>query len=310
MATTKKEQPQQEDRITIRIAAPEVIKSWSHGVVKKAETLNYRTLKPEKDGLFCERIFGPVRDWECNCGKYKGIKFKGITCDRCGVTVTRSSVRRERMGHIELACPVTHIWFYKAVPSRLSALMQISLRDLEKLIYYEEYVVIDPGDTPLKKKEFLSEDKYQEALVKYGGAFKAKIGAEAVREFLKEIDLGSLCKKLRKDMEKATPAGTNAKKIAKTLKIVEDFKISGNKAEWMVLDVIPVIPPDLRPLVPLEGGRFATSDLNDLYRRGINRNNRLKKLMDLKAPEIIIRNEKRMLQESVDALLDNGRHGR
>ncbi|HQP12883.1 MAG TPA: DNA-directed RNA polymerase subunit beta', partial [Candidatus Omnitrophota bacterium] len=289
---------------------PEVIKSWSHGVVKKAETLNYRTLKPEKDGLFCERIFGPVRDWECNCGKYKGIKFKGITCDRCGVTVTRSSVRRERMGHIELACPVTHIWFYKAVPSRLSALMQISLRDLEKLIYYEEYVVIDPGDTPLKKKEFLSEDKYQEALVKYGGAFKAKIGAEAVREFLKEIDLGSLCKKLRKDMEKATPAGTNAKKIAKTLKIVEDFKISGNKAEWMVLDVIPVIPPDLRPLVPLEGGRFATSDLNDLYRRVINRNNRLKKLMDLKAPEIIIRNEKRMLQESVDALLDNGRHGR
>ncbi len=310
MATTKKEQPQQEDRITIRIAAPEVIKSWSHGVVKKAETLNYRTLKPEKDGLFCERIFGPVRDWECNCGKYKGIKFKGITCDRCGVTVTRSSVRRERMGHIELACPVTHIWFYKAVPSRLSALMQISLRDLEKLIYYEEYVVIDPGDTPLKKKEFLSEDKYQEALVKYGGAFKAKIGAEAVREFLKEIDLGALCKKLRKDMEKATPAGTNAKKIAKTLKIVEDFKISGNKAEWMVLDVIPVIPPDLRPLVPLEGGRFATSDLNDLYRRVINRNNRLKKLIDLKAPEIIIRNEKRMLQESVDALLDNGRHGR
>ncbi|MFA5259647.1 MAG: DNA-directed RNA polymerase subunit beta' [Candidatus Omnitrophota bacterium] len=310
MSTTKKEQLQHEDRITIRIAAPEVIKSWSHGVVKKAETLNYRTLKPEKDGLFCERIFGPVRDWECNCGKYKGIKFKGITCDRCGVTVTRSSVRRERMGHIELACPVTHIWFYKAVPSRLSALMQISLRDLEKLIYYEEYVVIDPGDTPLKKKEFLSEDKYQEALVKYGGAFKAKIGAEAVREFLKEIDLGVLCKKLRKDMEKATPAGTNAKKIAKTLKIVEDFKVSGNKAEWMVLDVIPVIPPDLRPLVPLEGGRFATSDLNDLYRRVINRNNRLKKLIDLKAPEIIIRNEKRMLQESVDALLDNGRHGR
>ena len=310
MATIKKEQIQQEDRITIKIAAPEVIKSWSYGVVKKAETLNYRTLKPEKDGLFCERIFGPVRDWECNCGKYKGIKFKGITCDRCGVTVTRSSVRRERMGHIELACPVTHIWFYKAVPSRLSALMQISLRDLEKLIYYEEYVVIDPGDTPLKNKEFLSEDKYQEALVKYGGSFKAKIGAEAVRELLKDIDLNILCKKLRKDLEKATPAGTNAKKIAKTLKIVEDFKVSGNKAEWMVLDVVPVIPPDLRPLVPLEGGRFATSDLNDLYRRVINRNNRLKKLMDLKAPEIIIRNEKRMLQEAVDALLDNGRHGR
>ncbi len=302
--------PKGQDRITIKIASPQVIRSWSHGVVKKAETLNYRTLKPEKDGLFCEKIFGPVRDWECNCGKYKGIKFKGITCDRCGVLVTRSSVRRERMGHIELACPVTHIWFYKAVPSRLSALLQVTLRDLEKLIYYEEYVVIDPGETPFKKKEFLSEDKYQEAMIKYGGAFKAKIGADAVREFLKEIELPSLCKRLRKDLEKANPAGTNAKKIAKTLKIAEDFRNSGNSAEWMVLEVLPVIPPDLRPLVPLEGGRFATSDLNDLYRRVINRNNRLKKLLDLKAPEIIIRNEKRMLQEAVDALLDNGRHGR
>ena len=310
MPTIIKKEDENQDRVTIKIASPEVIKSWSFGIVKKAETLNYRTLKPEKDGLFCERIFGPVRDWECNCGKYKGIKFKGITCDRCGVTVTRSSVRRERMGHVELACSVTHIWFYKAVPSRLSALMQISLRDLEKLIYYEEYVVIDPGDTPLKSKSFLSEDKYQEALVKYGGSFKARIGAEAVRELLRDLDLAALCKKLHKDLEKSNPAGTNAKKIAKTLKIVEDFKISGNKAEWMVLDVLPVIPPDLRPLVPLEGGRFATSDLNDLYRRVINRNNRLKKLMDLKAPEIIIRNEKRMLQESVDALLDNGRHGR
>jgi len=309
MATIKKDQITQ-DRITIKIASPEIIKSWSSGSVRKAETLNYRTLKPEKDGLFCERIFGPVRDWECNCGKYKGIKFKGIACDRCGVTVTRSSVRRERMGHIELACPVTHIWFYKAVPSRLSALLQISLRDLEKLIYYEEYIVVDPGETSLKKKEFLTEDKYQEALVKYGGAFKAKIGAEAVRDLLKEIDLAALCKKLRRDLEKANPAGTNAKKIAKTLKIVEDFKASGNRPEWMVLEILPVIPPDLRPLVPLEGGRFATSDLNDLYRRVINRNNRLKKLMDLKAPEIIIRNEKRMLQEAVDALLDNGRHGR
>ncbi len=310
MPTIIKKEDENQDRVTIKIASPEVIKSWSFGIVKKAETLNYRTLKPEKDGLFCERIFGPVRDWECNCGKYKGIKFKGITCDRCGVTVTRSSVRRERMGHVELACSVTHIWFYKAVPSRLSALMQISLRDLEKLIYYEEYVVIDPGDTPLKIKSFLSEDKYQEALVKYGGSFKARIGAEAVRELLRDLDLAALCKKLHKDLEKSNPAGTNAKKISKTLKIVEDFKISGNKAEWMVLDVLPVIPPDLRPLVPLEGGRFATSDLNDLYRRVINRNNRLKKLMDLKAPEIIIRNEKRMLQESVDALLDNGRHGR
>ena len=299
-----------EDRITIKIASPQVMRSWSHGPVKKAETLNYRTLKPEKDGLFCEKIFGPVRDWECNCGKYKGIKFKGITCDRCGVLVTRSSVRRERMGHIELACPVTHIWFYKAVPSRLAALTQVGLRDLEKLIYYEEYIVIDPGETTLKKKQFLTEDQYQEALVKHGGAFRAKIGAEAVKDLLRETELDVLCKKLRKDLEKATPAGTNAKKIAKTLKIVEDFKASGNQADWMVLDVLPVIPPDLRPLVPLEGGRFATSDLNDLYRRVINRNNRLKKLIDLKAPEIIIRNEKRMLQEAVDALLDNGRHGR
>src|SRR3989338_4285566 len=298
------------DVISIKIASPEIIKSWSSGPVRKAETLNYRTLKPEKDGLFCERIFGPVKDWECSCGKYRGIKFKGIVCDRCGVLVTRSSVRRERMGHIELACSVTHIWFYKAVPSRLSALLQVGLRDLEKLIYYEEYIVIDPGDTPLKYKQFLSEDEYQEALIKYGGAFKAKIGAEAVREVLRELDLNVLCKKLHKDLEKSNPAGTNAKKIAKTLKIVEDFKASANMAEWMVLDVLPVIPPDLRPLVPLEGGRFATSDLNDLYRRVINRNNRLKKLLDLNAPEIIVRNEKRMLQEAVDALLDNGRHGR
>jgi len=298
------------DHITIQIASADVIRSWSSGIVKKAETLNYRTLKPEKDGLFCEKIFGPVRDWECNCGKYKGIKFKGITCDRCGVLVTRSSVRRERMGHIELACPVTHIWFYKAVPSRLSAILQIGLRDLEKLIYYEEYIVIDPGETPLKMKQFLSEDEYQDAMVKHGGAFKAKIGAGAVLELLKETDLTTLCRKLRKDLEKANPAGTNAKKIAKTLKIVDDFNNSNNMAEWMVLNVLPVIPPDLRPLVPLEGGRFATSDLNDLYRRVINRNNRLKKLIDLNAPEIICRNEKRMLQEAVDALLDNGRHGR
>jgi DNA-directed RNA polymerase subunit beta' len=306
----KTENFENRDKITIKIASAEVIRAWSHGAVKKAETLNYRTLKPEKDGLFCEKIFGPVRDWECHCGKYKGIKFKGITCDRCGVSVTRSSVRRERMGHIDLACPVTHIWFYKAVPSRLSALLQIGLRDLEKLIYYEEYIVIDPGTTTLKQKQFLSEDEYQEALVKHGAAFKAKIGADAVRELLRDLDLDVLCRKLKKDLEKSNPAGTNAKKIAKTLMIVEDFKISENRPEWMVLDVLPVIPPDLRPLVPLEGGRFATSDLNDLYRRVINRNNRLKKLMDLKAPEIICRNEKRMLQEAVDALLDNGRHGR
>ncbi len=303
-------EPKSYDRITIKIASPQIIRSWSHGSIKKAETLNYRTLKPEKDGLFCEKIFGPVRDWECNCGKYKGIKFRGITCDRCGVLVTRSSVRRERMGHIELACPVTHIWFYKAVPSRLSALLQLTLRELEKLIYYEEYVVIDPGTTPLKKKEFLNEEKYQEALAQHGGNFKAKIGAEAVRDLLREINLDELCKQLRKDLEKSNPAGTNAKKFSKMLRIAEDFKVSGNLSEWMVLEILPVIPPDLRPLVPLEGGRFATSDLNDLYRRVINRNNRLKKLIDLNAPEIIIRNEKRMLQEAVDALLDNGRHGR
>ena len=295
--------------ISIKIASPQTIKSWSKGEVKKAETVNYRTLKPEKDGLFCERIFGPVRDWECNCGKYKGIKFKGITCDRCGVTIDRSSVRRERMGHIELATPVTHIWFFKTVPSRLSALLGISLRDLEKIIYYEEHVVVDPGNTPLKKKELLSEDKYQEALNKYGGAFKAKIGAEAVQELLKDLDLDAYCRKLRRDLEKSKETITN-RKVLKTLKIVEDFKKSGNKPDWMVVTILPVIPPDLRPLVPLDGGRFATSDLNDLYRRVINRNNRLKKLIELNAPEIIIRNEKRMLQEAVDALFDNGRHGR
>ena len=297
------------DSISIKIASPQVIKSWSRGEVKKAETINYRTLKPEKDGLFCERIFGPVRDWECNCGKYKGIKFKGITCDRCGVTVERSSVRRERMGHIDLATPVTHIWFFKAVPSRMSALLGISLRDLEKIIYYEEYVVVDPGNSLLKKNELLPEEKYQEALNKYGANFKAKIGAEAVRDLLKELDLDAQCRKLRRELEKSKDA-LNNRKALKSLRITEDFKKSGNRPEWMVLEILPVIPPDLRPLVPLEGGRFATSDLNDLYRRVINRNNRLKKLIQLSAPEIIIRNEKRMLQEAVDALLDNGRHGK
>ncbi|MFH1281574.1 MAG: DNA-directed RNA polymerase subunit beta', partial [Candidatus Omnitrophota bacterium] len=297
------------DSISIKIASPQVIKSWSKGDVKKAETINYRTLKPEKDGLFCEKIFGPVRDWECNCGKYKGIKFKGITCDRCGVTVDRSSVRRERMGHIDLATPVTHIWFFKAVPSRMSALLDIGLRDLERIIYYEEYVIVDPGTTPLKKKDLLTDEQYQEALSKYGTSFKAKIGAEAISELLKELDLDVVCRKFRKDLEKSKDVLNNRKAI-KNLKIVEDFKKSGNKPEWMILEIVPVIPPDLRPLVPLEGGRFATSDLNDLYRRVINRNNRLKKLMELSAPEIIIRNEKRMLQEAVDALLDNGRHGK
>ncbi len=297
------------DSIAISIASPQTINSWSKGEVKKAETINYRTLKPEKDGLFCEKIFGPVKDWECNCGKYKGNKFRNIVCDRCGVEVTRSSVRRERMGHIDLAAPVTHIWFFKAVPSRISALLDIGLRDLEKIIYYEEYIVVDPGDTGLKKGELLTEDQHQELIEKYGTSFKAKIGAEAVLDLLKEIDLDALSKKLHKQLE-TIKEGTAARKILKTLKIVEDFKKSGNKPEWMVLETLPVIPPDLRPLVPLDGGRFATSDLNDLYRRVINRNNRLKKLLDLNAPEIIIRNEKRMLQEAVDALLDNGRHGR
>ncbi len=297
------------DSITIKIASSNVIKSWSKGEVRKAETINYRTLKPEKDGLFCEKIFGPVKDWECNCGKYKGIKFRNIVCDRCGVEVTRSSVRRERMGHIELAAPVTHIWFFKAVPSRISALLDIGLRDLEKIIYYEEYIVVEPGDTGLKRGELLIEDRYQELQEKYGSSFKAKIGAEAVLDFLKEIDLDGLSKKLYKQLE-TVKEGAASKKVLKTLKIVEDFKKSDNNPSWMVLDVVPVIPPDLRPLVPLDGGRFATSDLNDLYRRVINRNNRLKKLLDLSAPEIIVRNEKRMLQEAVDALLDNGRHGR
>ena len=303
------EEPILFDSISIKIASPEIIRSWSKGEVRKAETINYRTLKPEKDGLFCEKIFGPVKDYECNCGKYKGPKFKGITCDRCGVQIDRSSVRRERMGHIELAAPVTHIWFFKAVPSRMSAILDISLRDLEKIIYYEEYIVIDPMDTPLKKFELLSEDKYQEALGKYPAGFKAKIGAEAISELLKEMDLDALTKKIRRDIEKHKE-GTTSLRLIKNLKIIEDFRKSGNKPNWMIIEQLPVIPPDLRPLVPLEGGRFATSDLNDLYRRVINRNNRLKKLIELNAPEIIIRNEKRMLQEAVDALMDNGRHGR
>ena len=297
------------DNISIKIASPQVIKSWSFGEVKKAETINYRTLKPEKDGLFCEKIFGPVRDWECHCGKYKGMKFRGITCDRCGVTIDHSVVRRQRMGHIELAAPVTHVWFFKAVPSRLSALLNLGLRELERIIYYEQYVILDAGQTPFKKYELLSEEKYSNAREKYGSGFTAKIGAEAIRDMLKELDLDSLIAKLRKNLTNSKEA-LNNRKMLKTLKIVQDFKKSGNRPEWMILEVLPVIPPDLRPLVPLDGGRFATSDLNDLYRRVINRNNRLKKLIDLKAPDIIIRNEKRMLQEAVDALLDNGRHGR
>ncbi|MBI4436892.1 MAG: DNA-directed RNA polymerase subunit beta' [Candidatus Omnitrophica bacterium] len=297
------------DAITIRLASPEAIKSWAKGEVKKPETINYRTLKPEKDGLFCEKIFGPARDWECSCGKYKRIKHKGILCDRCGVEVTLSKVRRERMGYIELAVPVSHIWFFKAMPSRIGALLDMNLRELESVLYYEQYIVIDGGDTPLRKKDLLSEEKYQEYMEQYGGKFTAKIGAEAVHDLLKELDLDKLIAQLQREV-KASKAEQAQKKSVKLLRIVEAFKKSGNRPEWMILKVIPVIPPDLRPLVPLDGGRFATSDLNDLYRRVLNRNNRLKKLLELKAPEVIIRNEKRMLQEAVDALFDNGRHGR
>ncbi len=296
------------DRISIKLAAPEVIKSWSSGEIKKAETLNYRTLKPEKDGLFCERIFGPAKDWECHCGKLKGIKFKGSKCDRCGVEILHSSVRRQRMGHINLAAPATHIWLFKVLPSRIGAMLDLSIKQLEKVIYYEEYVIIDPGTTGFKKMQLLKEAEYHEAIEKYGNDFKVGIGAEAVRELLSEIDLDKLSKSIKKTMEKGK-VGVN-KRLLKRLKIIEDMRRSGNKPEWMVLDNLPVIPPDLRPLVPLEGGRFASSDLNDLYRRAINRNNRLKKLMALGAPDIIIRNEKRMLQEAVDAVLENGRHGR
>ena len=297
------------DKISIKLASPQVIKSWSSGEVKKAETLNYRSLKPEKDGLFCEKIFGPVKDWECHCGKLKGVKFKGLKCDRCGVEILHSSVRRQRMGHIELAAPVTHIWFFKVIPSRLGAILDLSMRELEKVIYYEEYIVIDAGDTPLKKKQLLSEEEYQKAKQLYGGSFQVKIGAEALKILLKEADLEKLSVEIKKQIEESNSKGFS-KKLLSRLKIIEDFRRSQNKPEWMILEVIPVIPPDLRPLVPLEGGRFASSDLNDLYRRVINRNNRLKKLISLGAPEIIIRNEKRMLQEAVDALLENGRHGR
>ncbi len=297
------------DAISIKIASPEVIRSWSRGEVKKPETINYRTLKPEKDGLFCERIFGPTKDWECNCGKYKRIKHKGIICDRCGVEVTLSKVRRERMGHVDLAAPVSHVWFFKALPSRMGAILDMTQRELEKVIYYEEYIVIDPGETPLHKNELLTEDRYQEYLTRYGNKFTAMMGADAIGLLLEKVDLEKKITELRRRLTE-TKAEATQKKLTKTLSIVDALKKSGNKPNWMILKVLPVIPPDLRPLVPLDGGRFATSDLNDLYRRVINRNNRLKKLLELKAPDVIVRNEKRMLQEAVDALFDNGRHGR
>ena len=295
--------------IRIGLASPEKIRSWSFGEVKKPETINYRTFKPERDGLFCAKIFGPTKDWECNCGKYKGIKHKGVVCDKCGVEVIRSKARRQRQGHIELASPVVHVWFFRGVPSRIGYLLDMSLRDLEKVLYFEEYVVVEPGKTPLSIKQLLTEDQYRRAQEEYGDGFRAGMGAEAIRELLKRISVRELAESLRAQMLEEI-SQQNRKKITKRLRIVEAFINSGNKPEWMILEVISVLPPELRPLVPLDGGRFATSDLNDLYRRVINRNNRLKRLIELKAPEIIIRNEKRMLQEAVDALFDNGRRGR
>ena len=297
------------DAVQIRMASPEEILKWARGEVKKPETINYRTFKPEKDGLFCERIFGPVKDWECGCGKYKKVKHRGITCDRCGVEITESKVRRERMGSIKLAVPVTHIWFFKTTPSCIGNLLDMSIRTLERVIYFENYVVVDPGDTSLERVQTLTEDEYQDAKAEFGDRFIAKMGAEGVKMLLEEIDIDALSAELHVQFAGSTSAQARAKAI-KRLKVVESLRKSGNNAAWMVLDVVPVIPPDLRPLVPLEGGRYATSDLNDLYRRVINRNNRLRRLIELRAPEVILRNEKRMLQEAVDALFDNGRHGR
>ncbi|MEY8303014.1 DNA-directed RNA polymerase subunit beta' [Anaerosalibacter bizertensis] len=296
------------DSIKIGLASPEKIRQWSKGEVKKPETINYRTLKPEKEGLFCEKIFGPTKDWECHCGKYKRVRYKGVVCDRCGVEVTKAKVRRERMGHIELAAPVSHIWYFKGIPSRMGLMLDMSPRSLERVLYFASYIVVDPGDTPLSQKQLLTEAEYREAQDKYGNKFLALMGAEAIKQLLERIDLDKEAKDLRMQLRDAT--GQKRIRIIRRLEVVEAFRKSGNKPEWMILDVIPVIPPDLRPMVQLDGGRFATSDLNDLYRRVINRNNRLKRLLDLGAPDIIVRNEKRMLQEAVDALIDNGRRGR
>ncbi len=297
------------EAVRIRLASPEKIREWSYGEVKKPETINYRTFKPERDGLFCAKIFGPIKDWECICGKYKRMKHRGVVCDKCGVEVIQSKVRRERLGHIELASPVAHIWFLKGLPSRIGTLLDMTMRQLERVLYFESYVVIDPGDTPLKEKELLTEDEYKKKVSEYGSKFKAGMGAEAIRELLRRVDLEALYVELKNKINEAASIGIK-KKFTKRLKVVDAFRKSGNKPEWMIMDVIPVLPPDLRPLVPLEGGRFATSDLNDLYRRVINRNNRLKRLMELKAPSVIIKNEKRMLQEAVDALFDNGRRSK
>ena len=302
-------QAMQFDAIQIGLASPEKIREWSHGEVKKPETINYRTLKPEKDGLFCEKIFGPTKDWECHCGKYKKIRYKGVVCDRCGVEITKSSVRRERMGHIELAAPVSHIWYFKGIPSRMGLILDLSPRVLERVLYFASYIVLDPGETKLAYKQILNESEYQEACDTYGrSAFRVGMGAESIRELLAAIDLEKDSAELKAELENAT--GQKRARIIKRLEVVEAFRESGNKPEWMIMTVIPVIPPDLRPMVQLDGGRFATSDINDLYRRIINRNNRLRRLLDLGAPDIIVRNEKRMLQEAVDALIDNGRRGR
>src|SRR3954454_6036984 len=295
------------DAIRIGIASPEKIRSWSFGEVKKPETINYRTFKPERDGLFCAKIFGPIKDYECLCGKYKRLKHRGVICEKCGVEVTQTKVRRERMGHIDLAAPCAHIWFLKSLPSRLGLVLDMTLRDIERVLYFEAYVITDPGMTPLKKMGIMSEDDYDAKRKEYGDEFIAKMGAEGIKDLLEAIDLDIEIEKLRGDL---TGSEVKVKKNAKRLKVLEAFKKSGMKPEWMVMQVLPVLPPDLRPLVPLDGGRFATSDLNDLYRRVINRNSRLRRLLELKAPEIFARNEKRMLQEAVDSLLDNGRRGK
>ena len=301
-------QPMTFDAIKIGLASPEKILEWSRGEVTKPETINYRTLKPEKDGLFCEKIFGPSKDWECHCGKYKKIRYKGVVCDRCGVEVTKASVRRERMGHIDLAAPVSHIWYFKGIPSRMGLILDLSPRTLEKVLYFASYIVLDKGETDLQYKQVLSEQEYQEAREKWGSAFRVGMGAESIQELLQAIDLDKEYEELQAGLKGAT--GQKRARIVKRLEVVEAFRGSGNKPEWMIMTVIPVIPPDLRPMVQLDGGRFATSDLNDLYRRIINRNNRLRRLLELGAPDIIVRNEKRMLQEAVDALIDNGRRGR
>jgi len=297
------------DSIKIGLASPEMIRAWSYGEVKKPETINYRTFKPERDGLFCAKIFGPVKDYECLCGKYKRLKHRGVVCEKCGVEVTQSKVRRERMGHIELASPTAHIWFLKSLPSRIGLMLDMTLREIERVLYFEAFVVIEPGMTPMQRGQLLTDELYLEAIEEHGDEFDARMGAEAVYELLKSIDLAAEVIKVREEMA-ATSSETKLKRLSKRLKLIESFIESGNKPEWMVMTVLPVLPPDLRPLVPLDGGRFATSDLNDLYRRVINRNNRLRRLLELNAPDIIVRNEKRMLQEAVDALLDNGRRGR